>query len=67
MLPSVNRLSGLTVRVPGYSPKDPWFDSRRYQIFLVAVGLGRSPLSLVSINEELLDRNSNGSGLQNRD
>jgi hypothetical protein len=37
------------VRVPG-------FDSRRYQIFLVAVVLEQDPLSLVRINEELLQR-----------
>jgi hypothetical protein len=31
------------------------------------VGLERGPLSLVSATEELLERNSNGSGLENRD
>jgi hypothetical protein len=31
------------------------------------VGLERSPLSLVRINEELLERKSSGSGLENRD
>jgi hypothetical protein len=31
------------------------------------VGLERGPLSLVSTTEELLDRKSNGSGLENRD
>jgi hypothetical protein len=30
------------------------------------VGLERDPLSLVSTIEEVLDRNSNGSGLENR-
>jgi hypothetical protein len=30
------------------------------------VGLERGPLSLVSITEELLGRNSSGSGLENR-
>jgi hypothetical protein len=38
-------------RVPGCKPRDPEFDSRRYQIFCVAVGLERGPLSLVRINE----------------
>jgi hypothetical protein len=33
-----DRLCGVVVRVPGY-------DSRRYQIFLIAVGLERGPLS----------------------
>jgi len=31
------------------------FDSRRYQIFWVVVGLERGPLSLVSSIEELLE------------
>jgi hypothetical protein len=31
------------------------------------VGLKRGPLSLVSTIEELLGRNSSGSGLENRD
>jgi hypothetical protein len=31
------------------------------------VGLERGPISLVSTTEELLGRNSNGSGLENRD
>jgi hypothetical protein len=41
-------------------------DSRRYQIFWV-VGLERGPLSLVSTSEELLERKSSGSGLENRE
>jgi hypothetical protein len=40
------------------------FDSRRYQIFWEVVGLKRGPLSLVSTIEELLERKSNGSGLE---
>jgi hypothetical protein len=43
------------------------FDSRRHQIFLVAVGLERGPLSPVRINEELLERKSSGSGLESWD
>jgi hypothetical protein len=43
------------------------FDSRRYQIFWEVLGKERSPLSLVSTTEELLGRNSSGSGLENRD
>jgi hypothetical protein len=39
------------------------FDSPRYQI----LGLELDPLSLVSTTEELLERKSSGSGLENRD
>jgi hypothetical protein len=41
-------------------------DSRRYQIFWEVVGLERGPLSLVSTIEELLERKSSGSSLENR-
>jgi hypothetical protein len=51
-----NRLCGLVVRVPGYRTRGPGFDTRRYQIFWEVVGLERGPLSLVRINEELLER-----------
>jgi hypothetical protein len=44
-----DRLCVLMVRGPG-------FDSQRYHIFLVAVGLKRGPLSLVRISDELLER-----------
>jgi hypothetical protein len=37
------------------------------QIFWKIVGLERGPLSLVSTTEELLGRNSSGSGLENRE
>jgi hypothetical protein len=40
------------------------FDSWRYQIFWEVVGLEWLPLSLVSTIEELLGRNSSGSGLE---
>jgi hypothetical protein len=40
------------------------FDSRHHQIFSEAVGLERGPLSLVSTIEELLGRDSSGSGLE---
>jgi hypothetical protein len=61
------RLCGLVVRVYGYRFRGPGFDSRHYQIFWEVVGLERGPLSLVSTVEELLGRNSSGSGLKNRD
>jgi hypothetical protein len=43
------------------------FDSRSYQIFCEVVGLERSPLSLVSTIEELLERKSSGSGPESRE
>jgi hypothetical protein len=43
------------------------FDSLRYQIFWEVLGLERGPLSLVSTTEELLERKSSGSGLENGD
>jgi hypothetical protein len=36
-----------------------------YQFFIVVVDLERGPLSLVSLNEELLERKSSGFGLEN--
>jgi hypothetical protein len=43
------------------------FNSRRYQIFWEVVGLERGPLSLVSTIEVLLERQSSGPGLGNRE
>jgi hypothetical protein len=43
------------------------FDSLHYQIFWEVVFPERGPLWLVSITEELLGRNSSGSGLENRE
>jgi hypothetical protein len=43
------------------------FDSRRYQIFREVVGLERGPLSLANTTEELLQRKSSGSGLENQE
>jgi hypothetical protein len=56
MCEGLDRLCGLVVRVLGNRSRDPGFDSRRYQIFWVVVGLERGPLSLVSTTEELTDR-----------
>ena len=50
-----DRLCGLVVRVSGYRCRGLGFDSRRYQIFSVVVGLERGPLSLVRSIEELLE------------
>jgi hypothetical protein len=47
--------------------KRPGFGSRLYQIFLEVVGLERGPLSLMSTTEELLERKSSGTGLENRE
>jgi hypothetical protein len=44
------------VRVPSCRHRGPGFDFRLYQTFSVAVILERIPLSLVRINEELLER-----------
>jgi hypothetical protein len=62
----LDRLCGLGVRVPRYRSRGPGFGSRRYHIFWEVVGLERPALSLVSRIEELLGRNSSGSGLENR-
>jgi hypothetical protein len=43
------------------------FDSWSYQTFWVVVDLERGPLSLVSTIEELLERKSSCSGLENRE
>jgi hypothetical protein len=61
-----DRLCGLVVRVPGYRSRGLGFDSRGYQIFWEVVDLEQDPLSLVRITEELLERKSSGSGLENR-
>ena len=50
-----DRLCGLVVRVSGFRYRGPGFDPRHYQIFWVAVGLERGPLSLVRSIEELLE------------
>ena len=50
-----DRLCGLVIRVSGYRYRCLRFDSRRYQIFWVVVGLERGPLSLVRSIEELLE------------
>ena len=54
-LVSVDRLCGLVVRVSGYRYRGLGFDSWRYQIFWVVVGLEQGPLSLMRSVEELLE------------
>ena len=51
----IDRLCGLVIRVSGYRCRGLGFDSRRYQIFWVVVGLERGPLNLVRSIEELLE------------
>jgi hypothetical protein len=63
----IDHICGLVVRVSGYRSRGPEFDSRRYQIFWVAVGLEWGPLSLMSTIEELSGSNSSGSSLENRE
>jgi hypothetical protein len=52
----MDRLCGLVVRVPGCRSRGSGFDSRRYQIFREVMGLERGSLSLMRVNEELLER-----------
>jgi hypothetical protein len=67
MQKKVDRLYGQVVRQSSWLQiQRAWFDSRGYQIFWQIVGLERGPLNLVSTNE-LLERKSNSSGLQNRE
>jgi hypothetical protein len=51
-----DRLCGLVVRVLDYRCRGPGFDSLALPTQKKVVGLERSPLSLVSTTEELLDR-----------
>jgi hypothetical protein len=60
----IDRFCGLVVRFPGYRSGGPEFDSRALK---KVVGLERGPLSFVSTTEELLGRNSSGSGLESRE
>jgi hypothetical protein len=43
------------------------FDSQQYQIFWEVVSLEQGPFSLMSTTEELLERKSSSSGLENQD
>jgi hypothetical protein len=63
----IDRLCGLVIRVSGYRSRGPGFNYRFYPIFCEVLGLERGPLSLLSITEELLGRNSSGCGLENRE
>jgi hypothetical protein len=61
VIPRVNYVYTRTASVVQWSeflPTDPrsGFNSRPYQIFWAVVGLERSPLSLMSTTEELLEK-----------
>jgi hypothetical protein len=60
-----DRLCGLVDIAVDYRSRGPGFDYRALQ--KKVVGLERGPLSLVSTTEELLDRKSSGSCLENRE
>jgi hypothetical protein len=62
-----DRLCGLVVKSSWLQIQRSGFDTLRYQIIWEVVGLERSPLSLVSTTEELLERKSSGSGLELRE
>jgi hypothetical protein len=62
-----DRLCGLVVRFPGYRSRGPGLYFQHIQIFWEVVGVEQGPLSLVSTIEELLGRNSSGSGLEIRE
>jgi hypothetical protein len=64
---NADRLRGLVIGFLGFRARGLVFDSQRQQILLELVGLERGPLSLVRKNEELLERKSRGSGLENQD
>jgi hypothetical protein len=61
----VDRLCDQMVRVLGYRSENPGSISGTTR--KKVVGLERGPLSLVSTTEELLGKNSSGSGLENRE
>jgi hypothetical protein len=49
-------LNTYVVAVHATNPRGLWFDYRRHYIFRVTEDLEQGPLSLVRINEELLER-----------
>jgi hypothetical protein len=63
---NIDRLCGLVVRVLGYRFRGPGSIPGATRFFWEVVGLEQGPLSLVSTIEELLERISRGSGLENR-
>jgi hypothetical protein len=62
----LDRLSALVVRVSGYRSRGPGAIPGA-TIFSEVVGLERGPLCILSTTEELLERKSIGSDLENRE
>jgi hypothetical protein len=60
-------LCGLVVTVPGYRFRGPGSSLGATRFSEKLVGLKRSPLSLVSTTEKLLEGKSSGSGLEVRE
>jgi hypothetical protein len=65
--PYVDSLCGLVVRLPGCRPRGPELNSRRCQIFWVAVGLERGPLNPCKDKWGATWKKTSGSGLENWD
>jgi hypothetical protein len=63
----LDRLRSLLVEFMAADPEVPGSISGATRFFWVAVGLERDPLSLVRINDELLERKSSGSSPENWD
>jgi hypothetical protein len=61
----LDRPCGLGIRVPGCRPRGPGFDSRRSQIFRLAMGLERGPLSPCEDKWGATWNKGSGSGLGN--
>jgi hypothetical protein len=61
------RLCGLVVKVPDYRSRGPGSIPGTTRFFWEVVDLERGPLSLVSTNEELLERKCSGSSLEKRE
>jgi hypothetical protein len=64
--PCEDHLCGLVVRVPGYRSSSPGSIPRATRFWEV-VGLELGPFNLVSTTEELFERKSSDSGLENRE
>jgi hypothetical protein len=62
-----DRLCGLVVIVTGYRYRGPGSIPGATRFFRKVVDLERGPLSLASTTEELLERKSSCSGLENRE
>jgi hypothetical protein len=66
-IPPTDRLCDLVVRLPGCRPRGPGCDSRRCQIFCVAVGLKQGPFSRCEDKWGATWKERSGSDLENWD